>query len=195
MSSITTTSARDRATQTRPDHQEVWDTTPALLFRMLRHDGIVRQRLSDRLDEKPRVLESPRVRLDRPVLAVERHLDAVAVKGGLDTARYLGRSDRGGMSRRDTDRRVLPLKRERKHSTFDPGSAAWNAVASEGLDRPSLLGDALGEVSHRDYPHNGVFIHHRQMPEPTEEHLIQCLGHRGVGPDRHRISGHPLRDR
>jgi hypothetical protein len=87
----------------------------------------------------------------------------------------------------------LPLKRERKHSTFDPGSAAWNAVASEGLDRPSLLGDALGEVSHRDYPHNGVFIHHRQMPEPTEEHLIQCLGHRDVGPDRHRILGHPLR--
>jgi hypothetical protein len=33
------------------------------------------------------------------------------------------------------------------------------------------------------------------MPEPAEEHLIQCLGHRGVGPDRHRISGHPLGDR
>jgi hypothetical protein len=47
---------------------------------MLRHDGIVRQRLSDRLDEKPRVLKSPRVRLDGPVLAVERHLDAVALK-------------------------------------------------------------------------------------------------------------------
>jgi hypothetical protein len=59
----------------------------------------------------------------------------------------------------------------------------------------SLLGDALGEVSHRDHPHNGVSIHHRQMPEPAEEHLIQCLGHRGVGPDRYRISGHPLGDR
>jgi hypothetical protein len=29
----------------------------------------------------------------------------------------------------------------------------------------------------------------------SEEHLIQCLGYRGLGPDRHRISGYPLGDR
>jgi hypothetical protein len=59
----------------------------------------------------------------------------------------------------------------------------------------SLLGDALGEVSHRDHPYYGVSIQHRQMPEPAEEHLIQRLGHRGVRLDRLRISGHPLSDR
>jgi hypothetical protein len=40
--------------------------------------------------------------------------------------------------------------------------------------RSSLLGDALGEVSHLDHPHYGVFIHDRPMPEPAEEHLIQA---------------------
>src|SRR5215208_445014 len=58
-----------------------------------------------------------------------------------------------------------------------------------------MLGNAPGEITHRDHPHHRIATHHGEMPESSEHHPVERLSHRGVGSDRHRISGHPLGDR
>ena len=44
-----------------------------------------------------------------------------------------------------------------------------------------MLGNAPGQITHRDHPHYRIATRHGEMPGSSEQHPVERLSHRGVG--------------
>src|SRR5437763_684034 len=59
----------------------------------------------------------------------------------------------------------------------------------------SALLEAPGQVPHGDDAHQPLPVHDREVPEPSVQHDVESLAHRGLGGDGDGPRGHPPRDR